>query len=414
MGEPAQSAPRPPALRPEILISPVLQRGPARVHLLKDPDSGRAFHVGVKEHFLIARLDGTRSLEEIEEAYAREFGRALSQSHWHRMLGLLHSRGLLTGSRPQLPRDAVRVSPTGARGDAQRRNTVMRGTLRLVADPADFLDRIHRLTRFARRPLFLVPALATVTAMEAGIALQWEQLGREGLRAGTHLPAAAAVALLLWVSLALHELAHGVVARWYGGAVSEIGLRWRLPMVVMYCKVENYMYLSSRRHRVATAAAGAVANLLFLVPACVLLLLLPDGHPVRDVMAALLLAGSVLALSNLIPLPPLDGYQILSHVLGMSEYAAESRKYLTLLIRRRGSSPTALAAYPRNARRAFLGYAAGSALLVAGLCAGIVLVSRHLLTERFGVLATVVPAALLALMVAATAARPQAGTADPG
>jgi putative peptide zinc metalloprotease protein len=401
-----------PALRSDVLISPALWRGAVRVHMLKDPCNGRAFRVGVKEHFIIARLDGKRSLAEIERAYAREFGFALSQAHWRRMLGLLHRRGLLVGSPPGRPGSGT-VRPAGRRG-AHRRNTLLRGDVRLVADPAACVDRLRRLTGFARTPLFLVLALVLVTAMEIGMALRGSELGREGLRAVLHLPSLAAVAVLLWVSLALHELAHGVVAGWFGGSVSEIGLRWRLPMIIMYCRVENYMYLPRRRHQVATAAAGAAANLLFLLPFYPLWALLPPCHPVRDVTAALLLAGTGQALLNLVPLPPLDGYQILSHVLGMADYAAESRKYLLLLTRRQQASRSMVSGYPRPVRLAYLGYAIGSALLVLGACTGGVLLCRHFLTDRFGAAATVVPTVLLALMVAATVARPRGRTVEPG
>ena len=51
-----------PALRPGILVGPALTRGPAVVHLLKDPTTGVRMEVGAKEHFIIARLDGSRSL----------------------------------------------------------------------------------------------------------------------------------------------------------------------------------------------------------------------------------------------------------------------------------------------------------------------------------------------------------------
>ena len=70
-----------PALRPDVLLGPARQRGPATIHRIKDPSSGSSFEIGVKEHFLIARLDGARSLDDIGEEYGRQFGRRLGEEN---------------------------------------------------------------------------------------------------------------------------------------------------------------------------------------------------------------------------------------------------------------------------------------------------------------------------------------------
>ncbi|NEE56911.1 M50 family metallopeptidase, partial [Streptomyces sp. SID8455] len=183
-------------------------------------------------------------------------------------------------------------------------------------------------------------------------------------------------AILLWVSTALHELAHGVVARHYGGRVAEIGLRWRLPAVIMYCTVDNYLYLSGRRPRIATAVAGAVMNLLFLLPFCALWIFAPLDDATHEAISALLLLGSVQAFAMLVPLPPLDGYKIASQLAGATGLAASTGPYLRLALRR---SPEA-AAYPRRARIAYPAYALGTVLVLAALVAAAVAGVHHLLT----------------------------------
>ncbi|WP_437441625.1 site-2 protease family protein [Streptomyces cavourensis] len=183
-------------------------------------------------------------------------------------------------------------------------------------------------------------------------------------------------AILLWVSTALHELAHGVVARHYGGRVAEIGLRWRLPAVIMYCTVDNYLYLGGRWPRIATAVAGAVMNLLFLLPFCALWILAPLDDATHEAISALLLLGSVQAFAMLVPLPPLDGYKIASQLAGATGLAASTGPYLRLALRR---SPEA-AAYPRRARIAYPAYALGTVLVLAALVAAAVAGVHHLLT----------------------------------
>ncbi|MCD9194524.1 metalloprotease [Streptomyces albireticuli] len=384
---------RRPALRAEVLRSAALRRGPALVHLVKDPRGGQSFEVGVKEHFLMARLDGTRTLGEIGEEYAGRFGRRLGEANWRQLLGLLWERGLLAGA--EAPAAAPPEPEAG-------RRTLFKGTLRLAADAAATTDRLHRAVGPLLSAVFVVPVVLLATGMEVFVGLRLGDFAGEALRLFRQPAALLAVLTLLWVSTALHELAHGVVARRFGGTVSEIGLRWHLPMVFMYCRVENYPYLPTRWARVATAAAGTVMNLAFLLPFWLLWSLLPGGDPVRGPVAGLLFTGSVLALTNLVPLPPMDGYKMLGHGLGMADYATESRRFLRLLCARAVRRGDGVAGYPRGARIAYAAYGLGAVLLVCGGGAGFVLLCHHLQGDRYGVWAAVVPALLIAALVAAT------------
>ncbi|MFE1402291.1 M50 family metallopeptidase [Streptomyces sp. NPDC058770] len=372
-----------PELRPEVLLSDAMLHGAATVHLIKDTASGGSFRVGPKEHFLIARMDGRRSLAEIGEEYAREYGRRLDAARWQQILRMLGTRGLLAGA----PAPPATAPGPGARpgdgagtgafgGDGRPARGVLRGSVRLVADADATTDRLHRAVGFLLAPGLLVPLLALVLAMEAVVALRAGELLIHTRELFTNPVLLTGAATLLWFSTALHELAHGVVARHYGGTVAEIGLRWRLPVVIMYCTVDNYLYLGSRWQRIQTALAGAVMNLLFLLPFCALWLFAPLDAATHHALGALLLLGSVQALAMLVPLPPLDGYRIASQLCGATELAASTGAYLRLAARR----DPAAGDYPRHARTAYRAYALSAVLALAGVLAAAVAATHHLLT----------------------------------
>ncbi|MFH8869651.1 metalloprotease [Streptomyces griseus] len=367
-----------PALRPRVLLSDPLLDGAATVHLIKDAETGNSFKVGPKEHFLIVRMDGERSLGEIGEEYAGAYGRRLGDAHWRQLLSLLGAKGLLAGAPARSPATgpAPGAPAPAAPAPAPEPRTLLRGSLPLVADADATTARLHRAFGFLLAPPLLVPLLALVLAMEAVVAARSGELllAAAGLLANPVLLTGTAV--LLWVSTALHELAHGVTARHYGGRVAEIGLRWRLPAVIMYCTVDDYLYFGTRRHRIATALAGAVMNLVFLLPFCALWLFAPLDDATHDAFAALLLLGSVQAFAMLVPLPPLDGYRIAGQLAGATGLAASAGAYLRLALRR---SPEA-AAYPRRARIAYPAYAAVTVLVLAGTVAAAVAATHHLLT----------------------------------
>ncbi|MFD3494423.1 M50 family metallopeptidase [Streptomyces sp. NPDC058690] len=369
-----------PALRPGVLISGALLHGPATVHLIKDTDSGKSFKVGAKEHFLIVRMDGTRSPTEIGEEYARKYGRRLAYAHWQQILRMLGTRGLLAGSPEPEPMSETAPEPAStpmspvARTEPTR--GVFRGSIRLVADANATAGRLHRAVGFLMSPGWLVPLLVLVATMETFVAFRVGELLLAVREVFTNPVLLTAAATLLWLSTALHELAHGVVARHYGGTVTEIGLRWRLPVVIMYCTVDNYPYLPTRWQRIATALAGALMNLVFLLPFCALWLFVPVDDATHNALAALLLLGSVQALAMLVPIPPLDGYKIVSQAFGATELAASSGQYLRLVARR----DPAAAGYPRRARIAYTAYGLGSPLVLGALAAAAVASVHHLLT----------------------------------
>ncbi|MYY02709.1 MULTISPECIES: M50 family metallopeptidase [unclassified Streptomyces] len=355
-----------PALGPGVLISPPLLRGPRTVYLLKHPVSGAAFEVGPKEHFLISRLDGTRTLDDLAPAYAERFGRRLAEEHWNRLLGLLGTRSLLAGA-PDPPPAAPAPARTGG---------FWAGTRLLVADADATTARLHRVLRPLLHRAVQLPLLAAVLVTVVALVLNAGELLDGTARLVREPAALVAVALFLWFSITLHELAHGIAAQHYGGRVTEIGLRWRLPAAMLYCTVDNYLFIPGLRARLVIAGAGAHLNMVLLLPFALWWSLLPHGDPTRALLAGLLLLGAVQGLSNLVPLPPLDGYRMLGHLLGTARLAPETRTYLAL----RRSDAGAAAAYPRRARRLYTAYAAGFAVLVLLAAAGTCTAAYLLLT----------------------------------
>ncbi|MFJ4920019.1 ATP-binding cassette domain-containing protein [Streptomyces sp. NPDC088725] len=380
-----------PRVRDDVVFGPSLVRGTGRIHLLMDPRTGRRLEIGPKEHFIIARLDGSHSLDEIGHAYAGEFGVRLGEAQWGQMLRLLHGRDLLDGAPAPaaVPAATPAVPPSG----------ILAGRTRLVADAPALMDRLHRLTRPARRPAVLAALVAAAVALLAAVAVQAGTLWRQTEETARQPALLLAVGCVLWCSLALHELAHGLFARAWGGRVTEVGLRWVLGATHLYCTVEDVQFLGSRGRKVATAGAGVFANLLFLVPFYPVWALLPSQAQARPALGALLLLGVVSALANLLPLPPLDGYRALGHALDVTELATGSRDFMGIVVRalfRRGPGP---AAYPPRLRVLYSGFALLTAVQSAALLALCGAALRAVLPDGLATLAWWLPAALLAAVL---------------
>ncbi|WP_406070684.1 peptidase M50 [Micromonospora sp. NBC_01638] len=371
-----------PRLREDLIFSRPLQRGPTTVYLLKDRRSGRAFEIAPKEQFLLCRLDGARSLAEVGAEYAAEYGRRLGDEHWTRLLWLLHERELLS-VHPAGP-------ATAPGGDGER---AAAGPVRPGA-----LGRWARRLRWLLRPAVFALLAVLVAALLAVVGLRLGPLWQAARPAFTDPVSLVTLALLAWFGAALHEFAHALVAVHFGATVNRINL------ITLTCKIEDYLYLPQRSQQVMIAAAGAVANGLVLLLVGAALTALPGAFAGR-LFSAYVLVGAAQTLVNVIPLPPLDGYKIISHLLGLLNLAPESRRYLTTAPRRLLRRPG-----PRYPRRTavFLGlFAAWWLLAVAAVASVVIFFVGALLQPDFGALAYVPPAAIVGLTIAGWLARPR-------
>jgi hypothetical protein len=165
--------------------------------------------------------------------------------------------------------------------------------------------------------------------------------------------------------------------------------------VYLYCDVDDVRFLGRRRQQLATAAAGVLMNLVFLLPAYLVLLLLGGGAQAHPVLGALLLLGSAAGLANLLPLPPLDGYRLLEYLLGTAQLSVESARFTMLVARRLIGRGPGIAAYPMRSRLVLGGYALVWTLLTSGLLAVAGLALRAVLPGSLAEFAVPLPAVLV-------------------
>ena len=127
------------------------------------------------------------------------------------------------------------------------------------------------------------------------------------------------IILLVVITLVLHEFAHGLTCKRFGGSVHEMGIGWRYLSPFPYCKLDDVLLFQNRWHRVYAAFAGVFINLLMLVPFALLWYLTPEQQTLRIFCSYTLLSINVLSLLNLIPFIELDGYLIITYALNMTD-----------------------------------------------------------------------------------------------
>jgi putative peptide zinc metalloprotease protein len=125
----------------------------------------------------------------------------------------------------------------------------------------------------------------------------------------------------------LHELAHGLTCKHFGGDVHESGVLVMFFMPCLYCNVSDAWMIREKWKRMLIAAAGGYFDLcLWALAVFAWRLTVQDSLPNFVAFVVLTVCGTR-GLINFNPLLRLDGYYLLSDWLGIANLRKRAREY---------------------------------------------------------------------------------------
>lgn len=352
-----------PTLRPDIQFSPPNLSGAQEIYYVKDQATNWFYRIGAKEYFLLSRMDGQRSLADLGAAYAAQFGRRLDAHAWAQLFALINQRQLLreTATSEHL----AELRATAEQKLRASRRGLLRNRIPLL-NPDRLLGALAPWFSGAFRPAFLVGILIVLLAIQALVVADLANLLAVAEAHWRNPVVFTIFSLIVLFSVTLHEFAHGLACKYYGGSVREIGILWRYLSFFPYCKLDDALLFPNPRHRVATAGAGFVANVLTLIPFSLIWLLAPADSTIYAVSALILTIYNLIALIDLIPFVELDGYFMLSYALGMADLRKDSHHFWALRVRKAlFGKGDGVSAYSPRARRIYTLYGALSIIFTA-------------------------------------------------
>jgi multidrug resistance efflux pump len=343
-----------PRLRTDLVIRRQ-ETGDGSAFVVKAPATGRFFRLGEAEQFITRQLDGSTSLDLVRERVAREFGAPLTEATLARFVDTLHHLGLLEtgGTEHQTP--------------APRRLLGSLLYLRLRAfDPDRLFDRLVVHLGWLFTPASVASSGALVLLGAAIVAANGSAIARD---LGQLYRVDAIV--LAWLTLlsvtAVHEFAHGLACKRFGGRVHELGFMLLYFQPAMYCNVSDAWLFPERSKRLGVTFAGAWVELVLWALAALVWRVTDAGTTPRYVALVVMFTSGVKTLFNLNPLIKLDGYYLLSDYLEVPNLRQRAFAHLGALLR--GQRDRGRGATPRE-RRIYLVYgvlAGAFSLWVLGL-----------------------------------------------
>jgi putative peptide zinc metalloprotease protein len=132
----------------------------------------------------------------------------------------------------------------------------------------------------------------------------------------------------------LHECAHGVVCKGFGGKVPKIGSFLYFFLAVFYTDVSASWMFPSKFHRLMVLFAGALSNLTLCAISTLVWRITIQGSPINQVCFALMTINAFAASLTLFPLLRGDGYYILSTAVDVPNLRQNAQRYVGALLRR--------------------------------------------------------------------------------
>ncbi len=304
-------------------------------HVLQDPQNGKVHRLAETAYAFFARLDGTRTVQEIWLRLCDLFPKwPPSQTEILQLLAQLHDSDLIIGDR----------MPNLAEIDRRARTEERRTFLSYVKNPLSLrlplFDPEPLLTRtgWIGRSVFSVwGGIVWTLLLLAALTEAFMNFGTERLPKFEQISTASNLAYLAVAYVlmkALHELGHGWAVKRWGGEVREFGVMLLVFFPVPYVDASQATFFPNKWQRMVVSAAGimvelAVASFAFLV------WLAADSGTLRTLAYNLMMIGGISTLLfNGNPLLRFDGYFVFADFFESPNLGQRSNQYFWYLVRK--------------------------------------------------------------------------------
>jgi putative peptide zinc metalloprotease protein len=351
--------------------------------IVKDPASLKYFRFGQIECWIMQRLDGERSVQQICDELHAEIGMTATPQALDVLVRRLRELGLV--ERTTEERRALLVEQM--RRQRKSRRTTKGSLLRMrfsAGDPDLLLGTMVERMPFFWTPGFIMASLGVFTLYGLIVAHHWAAFvsGMAVLYSPAHMT--IGVFLICYGSFSIaaiiHEFGHGLTCKRHGGEVHEMGAMLLYFTPAFYCNVSDAWTFEKRSHRLWVTAAGGWIQMWVAAAGAVLWLATEPGTLLNAIgLYTAVLSGGFSVLFNYNPLIPLDGYYALVDVLNMPNLRGRSFEYVQAVLKRRVLRlDSAIPQVTERERRIFLCYG-----LLAMLYTTIILTTVALLVGRF-------------------------------
>jgi putative peptide zinc metalloprotease protein len=315
-----------PARKPSLVIRPFNKSGE---YVVKDPTQRIYLHVGEQEQFLLTQLDGRRGEQDVLASFQAQFHDPLSSEDLHEFLKMASERGLLNDGKAATAfssdkSDDDEEDEVIPEGGGPRKQTWLYFRYSFL-NPDRIFTVLAPPLGFVWTKAFFWTSLATIAY--SGV-VSW--INRHELitsfGANLNWETIALAWVITIVVTTLHEFAHGLTCKRYGGEVRELGVLFMFFTPCFYCNVSDAWLIPEKSKRLWVTAAGGYCDLCLWAVAVLFWRVTHQDTLVNYVAWVVMSVCGFRGLINMNPLMRLDGYYLLSDGLEIPNLRKRARK----------------------------------------------------------------------------------------
>ena len=308
-----------PARRRDLIVQEQQHQG-QKLYFVKDSLTLKYYRFASAEFQMFQLLDGERTLDDVQQAFAREFtlrdvptGDILPLILRWQKSGLLQESGAMA---------ATRILAAQQRSQGNRWLGQLSSVLYMkihAFDPDPLLNRIYPWVRWLFQPVGIFLSVCAMCSAALLVAARFEEFTSQPELRDLHAFFNLQNIFWLWLAVGivkvLHEFGHGLTCKHFGGECHAMGLLLMCFTPCMYCDVSDSWMLPNKWHRIAIAAAGIYVELLVASLATFVWWFTVPGV-LHSVAFSAMVFGSVQTIFiNANPLMRFDGYYVMSDYL---------------------------------------------------------------------------------------------------
>ncbi|MGB6724779.1 MAG: HlyD family efflux transporter periplasmic adaptor subunit [Terracidiphilus sp.] len=326
---------RPPRLDPDLIIRDDAIDGEPIVGVFKREKSNY-FRFDPAQWQLALLFDGIRSYQEIAEQFTADTGAPLSSADVRVFADALEESGFWHKT-PQEKNIALNQKLMAQRGRrAARKSKMSLAHIGFSAwDPDRYLASLDRCIGKYIYSRWCALSAVVLFGFEASVFIaNWSFLGPDVARYFNFTQKSFSDIAQFWLLVFflgfIHETAHGLTCKHYGGQVHQMGFMFLYLVPCFYCDVTEIWISATLLQRIATIIAGIWIELVVCGFAMIVWLNTPAGAWLHDLAYQLILiTGIAVVILNLNPLIKLDGYYLLTEVIGLPDLKERSTAFLS-------------------------------------------------------------------------------------
>ncbi len=326
---------RPPRLDPELVTREDILDGEPVIGILQR-SKGSFFRFQPPQWQLAQLFDGTRTYDEIAQKFNEEQGGALTAREAEEFAMSLDEAGFWFKT-PQEKNMAYSARLKAERGrKANRTSKINLAHISFSAwDPDKYLTWLDGVVGRFIYSRWCVLAVVLLFCFEGVVFVaKWKDFGPDIPLYYNFTHKTFADFAEFWVLLFglgfIHESAHGLTCKHYGGEVHNMGLMFLYLTPAFFVDVTETWVSATKIQRLATIIAGIWVEMVVCGLAMIVWANTQPSAVVHDLAyKVILITGLAVIVMNLNPLLKLDGYYFLTELIGIPDLKERSTSFIS-------------------------------------------------------------------------------------